>query len=164
MKLKNILITGAALMLLGAGCANAPVNETTDPKAKVKAPTTSDAKEGLELDPTTELEVKNDEVVGDESDAAMEAREVTIIYTGSKFDPANITIKKGVTVTFLNNSNRDIWPASSIHPVHNILPGFDLLRGMQTGETYSFTFDQTGKWGYHDHLRASQGGVITVTN
>lgn len=86
-----------------------------------------------------------------------------IAYTNNCFSPANITIKKGDTVRFKNNSNsRDMWPATNKHPQHDEYSEFDSKQGIGSGGTYSFTFTKTGSWGYHDHLKPNCGGTITV--
>lgn len=88
--------------------------------------------------------------------------QVTVAYNGSIFEPSILSVSSGETVTFRNNSTTPVWPASDAHPTHNELPGFDARRGLGQGETYSFTFDQVGEWGYHNHLNASQTGTIIV--
>lgn len=85
-----------------------------------------------------------------------------ISYTNSCYSPANVTIKKGDTVKFTNNSNKKMEPASNDHPSHELYPEFDANDGISPGGTYSFTFTNTGSWGYHDHLKPSCGGTITV--
>lgn len=85
-----------------------------------------------------------------------------ISYTNSCYSPANITIKKGDTVKFANNSTKNMWPASNNHPSHTIYPEFDAKGDISPGGTYSFTFTKTGAWGYHDHSKLNCGGIITV--
>lgn len=93
---------------------------------------------------------------------------VTITSTG--FEPSTITIKKGESVTWINESGRDAWPASAIHPTHALYPvgggcigsAFDACRGLKTGETYTFKFDETGSWKYHNHLNPSMTGTVVT--
>ncbi len=90
----------------------------------------------------------------------------------SGFEPKEVTIKKGATVRFVNNSARDSWPASAIHPTHSIYPqksasdclgsSFDACRGLKPGEFWEFTFNVAGTWRFHDHLNASKTGSIIV--
>src|SRR5690242_16140607 len=42
----------------------------------------------------------------------------TVTMTASGFSPATVTIGKGGTVTFVNQSGEDMWVASNPHPVH----------------------------------------------
>ena len=77
--------------------------------------------------------------------------------------PRELKIKKGDTVTWTNRDSSPTWPASAIHPSHQVYPGFDALRAINAGESYSFTFDKVGSWRYHDHLNPSSGGEVEVT-
>jgi len=103
-------------------------------------------------------------------------REYTISFTSSGFDPVSLNINKGDSIVFVNRENRRIWPATVIHPSHRTYPGssiskcntleedniFDACRGLQIGETYTFTFNELGTWDYHDHLSPSKKGTIVV--
>ncbi len=102
--------------------------------------------------------------------------EHTIVFSGSAYTPREITIKKGDKVTFRNESSREMWPASAMHPSHAVYPGsgrqkceteekdkiFDACQGMASGREWSFVFDQAGEWFYHDHLMPEANGKITV--
>lgn len=88
--------------------------------------------------------------------------EATISVDETGFSPKTITVKAGTKVTFVNNGQAPHWPASALHPTHQVLPGFDALRGLATGETYSFTFTKTGSWNYHDHLNPQFFGTLVV--
>jgi len=98
--------------------------------------------------------------------------ELTIEITTQGFVPSEITIPPGTTVVWKNIEEKQHWPASNFHPTHTMYPetssddclgsSFDACRGLQQGETYSFTFDQSGAWAYHDHLFPSMGGVVFV--
>ncbi len=86
----------------------------------------------------------------------------TVTFDGSSFSPSTLTVKSGTTVTFTNNSDTPVWPASNPHPTHTDLPGFDAGKGLGKGESYSFTFVKKGSWGYHDHLDSGIMGTIVV--
>ena len=88
---------------------------------------------------------------------------VTIRITADGFEPANVTVKKGATVTFVNNDTKLRWPASGPHPTHTNYPEFDPKQGIAAGASWAFTFDRVGAWGFHDHLNATQFGRVTVT-
>ncbi|MBI4049811.1 MAG: cupredoxin domain-containing protein [Candidatus Doudnabacteria bacterium] len=85
-----------------------------------------------------------------------------IVMTASGFEPSDITIKKGTTVTFLNQDIKPRWPASASHPTHTDYPEFDPKQPVVAGASWSFTFDRVGKWKFHDHLNPARGGTITV--
>lgn len=101
----------------------------------------------------------------------------TVTRANEGFTPQMLTIKKGSTVKFVNNSGADFWPATAMHPTHTVYPGsgiekcgtpeesaiFDACRGLPAGQTFSFTFNQAGEWAYHDHLNATVFGKIIVT-
>lgn len=88
------------------------------------------------------------------------AATVSVDETG--FSPKAITVKAGTKVSFVNNGQAPHWPASALHPTHQVLPGFDALRGLATGETYSYTFEKAGSWNYHDHLNPQFFGTVVV--
>lgn len=81
-------------------------------------------------------------------------------YDGSTFSPATITVKVGTTVMFVDKSGSGMWVASSPHPTHTDLPGFDQLG---QGTSYSYTFAKVGTWGYHNHFNTSVRGTVIVT-
>lgn len=86
----------------------------------------------------------------------------SVSYDGSAFSPATVTIEIGTVVTFTNTSSNSLRVASDPHPTHTDLPGFDSVKTLKKGESYSFTFTKTGSWGYHNHLASSHKGTIVV--
>jgi len=82
-----------------------------------------------------------------------------VAYTASGFEPREIIINAGDTVTWTNQSGSAMRVASDDHPEHLAYPGFDQL---SPGDSYSFTFDQPGTWGYHNHEDHNVTGLITV--
>jgi plastocyanin len=82
--------------------------------------------------------------------------------TDNGFEPSTLTINAGDTVKFENDSSDDAWPASNVHPTHQLYPGFDAKKPLLAGETYSFTFTKAGSWGYHNHLEPDVQGTIVV--
>lgn len=113
------------------------------------------------------------------STASLEAEQksgLTIIMNDSGFSPDALSIQKGATVTFENKSSSNFWPASAMHPTHTVYSGtslnehcpdtenisFDSCGSLPPGSSWTFKFNKTGTWGYHDHLRASFTGKIIV--
>ena len=102
--------------------------------------------------------------------------EVVVTYTDFGFSPREVTVAKDGTATFQNQSSRDMWPASAVHPTHMAYPGsdiekcgtaeeprlFDACGPVAPGESWSFVFTEQGSWGYHDHLNVSNTGRIAV--
>ncbi len=113
-------------------------------------------------------------IVGDDTSAESSIpTTATFTYNGTSFSPAEVTIKKGGTVTWKNASDKDMWVASAMHPSHIVYSGtsrqehcpdtsktaFDQCA---VGDDYSFTFDKTGAWGFHDHINSSVFGKVNV--
>jgi plastocyanin len=87
--------------------------------------------------------------------------EVMVDYNNG-YTPATFTIKKGTKVTFHNKGTGQMWPASAPHPTHTDYPEFDPKKAIASGQSWSFTFDKTGTFRFHDHLNSSKFGSITV--
>lgn len=110
-----------------------------------------------------------DEMIVEENDdkpvdnEIMMQKIVVTVGVDGKFTPDPVKIKKSETVTWKNNTARFIWPASAIHPTHQIYPEFDAKRGIAPGDEYSFVFDKAGIWKYHDHLKPSAFGTVEVS-
>jgi plastocyanin len=100
----------------------------------------------------------------------------TIKITSSGFSPNTLTINKEDIVLFVNEGSSPSWPASAMHPTHTVYDGttmsehcpnpentaFDSCEGIEEGESWSFTFEKTGTWNYHDHLNVARTGTIVV--
>ena len=100
----------------------------------------------------------------------------TVTITDDGYSPQSLTISSGDTVTWKNDGSQENWPASAIHPTHRVYPDsdivkcgtaeedniFDACRGLANEDEWSFTFDEAGSWGYHDHLHANLRGTIVV--
>jgi len=89
---------------------------------------------------------------------------VVIIRTAHGYEPDELVVEKGTKVLWKNESLNFHWPASNFHPVHSEYSEFDSMRPLGPGEEWSFTFDEVGEWGFHDHIRASVTGIILVEN
>lgn len=97
-------------------------------------------------------------------------KESVVTYTDSGYSPTTLTVKKGATVTFKNQSSRSMWTASAVHPTHRGYPTtggcisstFDACKGIQPGNSWSFKFDIAGTWKYHNHMNPSDMGTIIV--
>lgn len=87
---------------------------------------------------------------------------LTIEFTGDSYQPNQLVIKKGQTVLWINKSSQPIWPASNIHPTHQIYPEFDPKRPIKPQESWSFSFNKIGIWRYHDHLAPEKTGLVEV--
>ncbi|MCE9644322.1 cupredoxin domain-containing protein [Candidatus Parcubacteria bacterium] len=87
---------------------------------------------------------------------------ITVNMTDDGFEPSTLVIKKGQIIEFVNVGKDFHWPASDLHPTHEIYSEFDSDKPVGPGETYSFQFERIGKWNMHDHLHARFRGSIEV--
>ncbi|MBI2123804.1 MAG: hypothetical protein HYU04_01020 [Candidatus Wildermuthbacteria bacterium] len=100
-----------------------------------------------------------------------------VTYTNEGYSPKELLVKKGDIVTFTNESSMPMWTASAMHPNHTAYPGtniancgkpgmmdmmFDACAGVPAGQVWKFQFNETGEWGYHNHMQASHWGKIIV--
>ena len=92
---------------------------------------------------------ENAETSAEEPDAA------TVIYDAGEFSPKRLDIEVGQAVRFVNESGDTLWPASNIHPTHQIFPEFDAGGPLASGEAWSFTFNKAGFWRYHNHMASA---------
>lgn len=80
----------------------------------------------------------------------------------NKFSPDYLTINKYDSVTFVNSSNRDFWPASNLHPSHKLYSEFDPKRSISPNKSWTFRFEKSGVHQFHDHLAPDLTGTIVV--
>lgn len=96
-----------------------------------------------------------------------------VTYSSNGFSPAEVTIKKGGTVTWTNQGGGNMWVASAMHPTHTTYSGTTLAQHCddatdtsfdqcKNGSSYSFTFDKAGTWAYHNHSNSSNFGKVIV--
>lgn len=77
--------------------------------------------------------------------------------------PDSVTIDQNSTVIFLNKDSNLHWPASNIHPTHELYPEFDPKKPIRPNESWSLKPTKVGEWKYHDHLSPHVRGVLKVT-
>lgn len=188
MQLRIFLGVLAGFALLGAGCARStlsPASEVpavsevpaaTEEAASPAAPAVPEAETPKAPAPTSAapaaapapaktvtpfpLPAPKEDVVA--KTLATTPKAQTVSMTAGSFSPSTLTITKGTTVTFLNNDTKAWWPASGVHPTHQLCPGFDALGPVAPGEKYSFTFVQAKTCPMHDHLSPGVRGTIIV--
>ncbi|RJQ13768.1 hypothetical protein C4553_02680 [Candidatus Parcubacteria bacterium] len=123
------------------------------------------------------MKKEGDSMMNKESGAMMEKGKThTVEMTAAGFIPSTLMIKKGDAVQFTNRGTKERWPATGLHPTHEVYPGsdidkcgtseqskiFDACMGIAPGASWSFTFNEVGSWGYHDHLQSLVRGQIVV--
>ncbi|KKU76346.1 MAG: Plastocyanin [Candidatus Giovannonibacteria bacterium GW2011_GWB1_47_6b] len=153
-KMKKIIIVSAfafaaiAVFLVLRGPKNSQLGEVSPPPSAVLSPTPSESV----------------------SESVTPASGKTVIYTDAGFSPSTVTIKRGETVIFKNNSSEAMWVASAMHPTHDLYPikggcvnsAFDQCEEAAPGGSWSFKFDVAGIWKYHNHLNLSKFGSVVV--
>lgn len=93
-----------------------------------------------------------------------------VSYTDRGFEPNTVTIKKGDTIRFTNNSREDLWVAATggagaLYP--NITNGcgssaLDTCRVLKPLEFWEFTFDTAGTWSYQNNRDTTVTGHVRV--
>ncbi len=106
--------------------------------------------------PTPTTATEQPKTTGKEEKTSTES---TVTYTEDGFSPETLTVKSGTTVTFKNESGKQMWVASNPHPIHTDHSAFDQKT---TGDTYTFTFEEKDEYKYHNHLSPFKGGKIVV--
>jgi len=175
MKTSNLVIGFIVLVVLVGGAYYYNTTQSTEPAENPEGVSQTVPVPGS--DNVDEMIVKEDGDVMEKKDTMIDKETASIItYTDAGFSPSPITISKGSSVMFKNESSRDFWPASALHPTHTAYPGsdikkcdtieggniFDACKRIPPGGEYSFTFSEAGEWGYHDHLRANLFGKVVV--
>lgn len=87
---------------------------------------------------------------------------VTITMRVDDYQPSEVTIRKGQTVVFVNETDEWRWPASNLHPTHDIYPEFDPKEPIGPKKSWAFRFESVGTWRMHDHLAPYITGTIIV--
>jgi plastocyanin/methionine-rich copper-binding protein CopC len=74
--------------------------------------------------------------------------EVLIDMNHNNFDPQDIIIDAGTTLTWINNDTVDHYINTDPHPGHNYYPEFN-SRAIANGETFSVLLAEPGYYPYH---------------
>jgi plastocyanin len=179
MKYKSLILV-ASVVLIAAGC-NKAANDNQDnnqanntqnqqqnsqnqantsnntPAAQPNTSTSQTPKPGGTLE--SDLHFSGESDIGDAVD---QPQVFQIDITKDGFYPTTIRVNKGDYVQFVNKDSDKHWPASNPHPSHIDLPGFDAKKGLATNEKFTYQFQKSGSWGFHDHFNSSFKGTVTV--
>lgn len=86
-----------------------------------------------------------------------------VTITAQGFVPQTILIKKGSPVNWTNRDNKTHQIASDPHPTHLLLPALGKGKNLSPGSSFTFTFDKTGTFTYHDEQNPLKfKGVVIV--
>lgn len=98
----------------------------------------------------------------DNSDNVAQVAYVSITDQG--FVPSEITITRGTSVVWRNETTDPHQIASNPYPERNDLPSLNSSSQLEPSAEYSYTFDKTGTFGYHDYLRPAMSAQVTVVD
>lgn len=88
---------------------------------------------------------------------------IVITYTDTGFRLSGNTIQAGETVLVVNESSEMLQFASDPHPQHTDNDDLNVPT-LDPGEEETFVVNETGAWGFHNHLNDNHTGTITVTD
>jgi plastocyanin len=86
---------------------------------------------------------------------AAQDKTMTVSIENFAFDPPNMTVAPGTTVTWVNNDQ-------TAHTVTANNGAFD-SGTLQPGQSYSFAFDQAGTYAYHCNIHPDMIATVTVS-
>lgn len=88
--------------------------------------------------------------------------EVRVVLRDDGFDPADVTIKAGTAVRWVNNTssaqasiNSDDYPDNKLYPELN-------LGKFQKDQSLVHIFNTAGTYTYHDHFNPDRKGTVKV--
>ncbi len=168
----GIIVAIIAVLLIGGGWWLLQQNNTTIPA--INSTTQTPSGQTGTINNPDQTNAGGVEINAGVDTGAAKTWEVT--YTDAGFSPSALTIKKGDTVAFNNQSSGGMWVGSASHPTHTAYSGtsaqqhcpdpenddFDQCQAGQPGTSWSFTFAKTGSWAYHNHMNATKFGKIIV--
>lgn len=148
-------ILGSVLLVALTGCTG-----TETGGAPAPAPAASSSMDGMDMDGMDDMDMGGDDN--------------TVITTGLKFMPKDITVKVGTTVTWKNGETIGHTITSGTWGDVNESTG---LRGSQSpdgmfdhdlaakgkeGDEFSFTFDKVGEYQYYCQPHLTMNATVTV--
>jgi plastocyanin len=86
---------------------------------------------------------------------AAQDKTMTVSIENFAFDPPNMTVAPGTTVTWVNNDQ-------TAHTVTANNGAFD-SGTLQPGQSYSFTFEKAGTYAYHCNIHPDMSATVTVS-
>jgi plastocyanin len=96
-------------------------------------------------------------------EVALDLPQATVTITTNGFLPAQLQVKPGTTVSWVNNTSMEQAVGAIPYPSHTTLP--QLVSGSINPHTsYSFVFNQMGTWHYEDDQNPMLNGTVVVEN
>lgn len=161
--MKNKIIVGfvvlAFVFMFVTACSN--LESSSSSETSETEETSSDLITG---ETTRDVDVEDDEdVVDDEEETTEEVEEepeenlVEVSITESGFEPRELNLKVGDTVKWTNNRAEMTAMLIGVQGLEAMKSKF-----LESGETFTWKFDETGFFGYVDAVYTSQAGTIAV--
>ena len=99
--------------------------------------------------------------VNQKQQSAKGSRVAEVRITSKGFEPATLVVKSGTKITWTNDDKKPHQVVSNPYPKGGDLPN---LRSeiLNDDQTYTYTADKLGDFGYHDQLRPTINGTITI--
>lgn len=87
---------------------------------------------------------------------------VNVTYTDTGFSPSVVSIKKGDSILFLNNSGKSlrIAPVKDPKDATSAYLGFEASHSIRKGETFGVTVTMPGIWGYKNLNSPTTVGIV----
>lgn len=139
--MKKGLLAVLAIVVVVGGAAALMVMNNKDEGGNPSNPSSSNSDSDSSTNPSNQ-------------DQAVATTSVTI--ADMSFSPATITVQKGSTVTW---TNQDSTP----HTVTGDDSGNMDSDSLSQGDTYKFTFNETGTFTYHCNFHSDMTGKVIVT-
>jgi plastocyanin len=86
----------------------------------------------------------------------------TIVLQDLRFEPSELTVTKGTTVTWLNKDQIPVQIQSDDFGATPEVPGQFSSEPLNPGESFTHTFDTAGEFGYSDPFHPYITGKVTV--
>ena len=100
---------------------------------------------------------------GKKSSSQLAKKQAEVSITSGGFVPATLSVAKGTTVTWKNADNARHQVASEPYPSHSNPEGLFSIEPLNTGDTYSYTFNEAGTFNYLDQLNPYKvKGIVIV--
>lgn len=110
---------------------------------------------------TTPTSTQTSEPSATEGAIMKETGATVVKITSAGFVPQNIIIKKGQSVTWVNEDIENHTVNSAPHPTHTTYSRLN-IGAIKPGDQAPLSFTDAGSYKYHDHLNPSLTGSVTV--
>lgn len=173
--LSALVIIAVVIILVATGGSddNQPADAqpaTTTQQTEDQSTTTDSSPQATTTQSTSSQQTQSDVAT---STSGATAVNTTVRLTADGFTPETVTVSQGETVEFVNESSGSMWVGSDRHPTHTQYDGTSLREHCQdstpqsfdqcqNSDSFTFTFEKSGEWEYHNHTNPGQGGTVIV--